>query len=254
MSASGESLARSAILCLTEELRAGHDPTARSTARMLERLFPDTELHFVDIDPSANDVAVATTAGVADSTYLRRLVSVIGDHPLIRSHLPLTWKNARPRRMSDVISQRELRRTQTYNELLRPTGITHQVAIMTSIRGTRGTAWVVNRGGSDIAQRELDIATALQPSLAILQCVFDRNNDRVPVVRDRESENRYHLTKRELQVLGLTSDGLTALHVAHALNISLRTVRKHLENAYAKLDAHDRLLAVTRARAAHLID
>jgi DNA-binding NarL/FixJ family response regulator len=45
----------------------------------------------------------------------------------------------------------------------------------------------------------------------------------------------------------------SAMDASHVLRISVGTVRKHLENAYSKLDAHDRLLAVTRARAARLI-
>jgi DNA-binding NarL/FixJ family response regulator len=56
------------------------------------------------------------------------------------------------------------------------------------------------------------------------------------------------LTAREVQVLRHVGTGLTAEAVARLLRISDRTVHKHLENAYRKLDRHDRLLAVDRAR------
>lgn len=250
MAATAETLARSAILGLTEELRAGE---AVSVADVLVRLFPDTQLHFVDIDISNNAVAVATTGDVADPAYLRSLANVIEDHPLIRSHVPLTWSNVVPRRMSDVISQRELAKTRAYNELLRPAGVTHQLEIMTSIRGSRGTAWVMNRCGCDFSEREVCVAIALQPSLAVLQYVFDRQKIASRIGGYSESDNSYDLTVRELEVLSLVSDGLTAVRIAHVLNISLRTVHKHLEHAYGKLKAHDRLMAVTRARAAKLI-
>ena len=61
------------------------------------------------------------------------------------------------------------------------------------------------------------------------------------------------LTPRELEVLGLLADGLTAHHIGHLLGIRTATVRKHLEHLYDKLGCRDRLLAVSRARAAGLL-
>lgn len=56
------------------------------------------------------------------------------------------------------------------------------------------------------------------------------------------------LTRRELEVLKLLSHGLLARSIAARLNLSPRTVHKHLGNVYQKLETHDRLVAVTRAR------
>jgi DNA-binding CsgD family transcriptional regulator len=61
------------------------------------------------------------------------------------------------------------------------------------------------------------------------------------------------LTPRELAVLALVADGLTAAAVARRLLIAERTVRKHLEGVYAKLGVHDRLSAVLRAQSAGLL-
>src|SRR5690606_11239035 len=55
------------------------------------------------------------------------------------------------------------------------------------------------------------------------------------------------LTTRELEVLGMVAQGMLARTVAARLQVSPRTVHKHLGNAYRKLDAHDRLVAVRRA-------
>jgi DNA-binding NarL/FixJ family response regulator len=41
--------------------------------------------------------------------------------------------------------------------------------------------------------------------------------------------------------------------MARQLRISSQTVCKHLENSYRKLDCHDRLMAVTTARAVGLV-
>jgi DNA-binding NarL/FixJ family response regulator len=61
------------------------------------------------------------------------------------------------------------------------------------------------------------------------------------------------LTNRELEVLRLVACGHGAIRVAHLLEISERTVHKHLERSYAKLGVHDRLMAVQRLGALGLI-
>lgn len=61
------------------------------------------------------------------------------------------------------------------------------------------------------------------------------------------------LTARESEILSLVGEGLTARAVARRLGISVRTVHKHLEQAYRKLDCHDRLSAVLLARGSGLL-
>lgn len=56
------------------------------------------------------------------------------------------------------------------------------------------------------------------------------------------------LTARQLAVLALLADGLTAAAICRRLGISERTVHKHLEHLYARLRVGDRLSAVLRAR------
>lgn len=55
------------------------------------------------------------------------------------------------------------------------------------------------------------------------------------------------LTLREHEVLALLAAGYTAGRIGRRLRISERTVHKHLENIYGKLEVHDRLAAVLRA-------
>jgi len=54
------------------------------------------------------------------------------------------------------------------------------------------------------------------------------------------------LTAREREVLAHASKGQTAAEIADALCISRRTVEKHLEHIYDKLDVESRVAAVTR--------
>jgi DNA-binding NarL/FixJ family response regulator len=56
------------------------------------------------------------------------------------------------------------------------------------------------------------------------------------------------LTPREQEALRLLAQGLSAKEMARALGVSPETVREHLENLYAKLEAKNRVEAVERAR------
>ena len=56
------------------------------------------------------------------------------------------------------------------------------------------------------------------------------------------------LSDREREVLTLLAGGLLARSIAQRLDVSERTVHKHLGSLYRKLDVHDRLLAVARGR------
>src|SRR5262249_22478676 len=63
--------------------------------------------------------------------------------------------------------------------------------------------------------------------------------------RMRRSSNRPStLTPREHEILECVAEGGTNSEVARLLGISPDTVRKHLENAYAKLGVHTRTGAV----------
>lgn len=56
------------------------------------------------------------------------------------------------------------------------------------------------------------------------------------------------LTPREEEVLRLLAEGLSTKEIARALRLSPETVRSHLESLYAKLEARNRVEALSRAR------
>lgn len=58
------------------------------------------------------------------------------------------------------------------------------------------------------------------------------------------------LTPREQEVLALIADGLDTRQLARRLDIAPRTVEKHLEHAFVKLGAQNRLEAVAKSREA----
>ena len=56
------------------------------------------------------------------------------------------------------------------------------------------------------------------------------------------------LTAREVEVLRLIAEGAGSRDIATRLGISYATVRSHIRSVGAKLDAHSKGEAVTRAR------
>ena len=72
-----------------------------------------------------------------------------------------------------------------------------------------------------------------------------RVEDPVPTTRATTSGR---LTPREREVMTLVAQGLTNAEVAERLWIAPGTVRRHLENIYAKLDVHTRMAAAERLR------
>lgn len=56
------------------------------------------------------------------------------------------------------------------------------------------------------------------------------------------------LTPREREVVVLVAEGMTNAEIARRLWISPGTVRRHLQNVFAKLEVHTRTAAVARLR------
>jgi len=55
-----------------------------------------------------------------------------------------------------------------------------------------------------------------------------------------------HLSDRELQILGLVAQGRTNSSIARTLDVSPRTIAKHLEHIYRKLGVTSRAATVHR--------
>jgi DNA-binding NarL/FixJ family response regulator len=76
---------------------------------------------------------------------------------------------------------------------------------------------------------------------------------RVPVAREsgfgamRESDGHALLTPRELEVLAALAEGMTNKAIARRLDISLHTVKFHVESLFRKLGARTRTEAVAKA-------
>lgn len=91
---------------------------------------------------------------------------------------------------------------------------------------------------------------AMTPSIALKTLKLLRN----PIeTRSKQPCEAVKLTHREVEVLDQLSKGLNYNVIAGNLIISAGTVRKHIENIYAKLQVHNKLEAVEKAKLNNLI-
>ena len=91
---------------------------------------------------------------------------------------------------------------------------------------------------------------AMTPSIALRTLKLLRNPIDLKSVAEQEQVS---LTNRETEVLEQLSNGLSYTKIADNLFLSPSTVRKHIENIYAKLQVHSKLEAIQKAKRINLI-
>ena len=69
----------------------------------------------------------------------------------------------------------------------------------------------------------------------------------------QDDENIYQLTPREKEILVALSEGASYKAMAAQFFISLDTVRSHIKNIYQKMQVHNQLEAVARARSSGIV-
>jgi len=95
----------------------------------------------------------------------------------------------------------------------------------------------------------LNGGAAMNPSIALKTLKLLRN----PVNFEQKTDEDIKLTTREVEVLEQLSKGLNYNVIAENLYLSPSTVRKHIENIYNKLQVHNKLEAIQKARNNNLI-
>ncbi len=96
----------------------------------------------------------------------------------------------------------------------------------------------------------LNGGAAMNPSIALKTLKLLRN----PIdIENKNDQEDIKLTNRESEVLEQLSKGLSYNLIADNLILSVGTVRKHIENIYKKLQVHNKLEAVQKAKRNNLI-
>lgn len=142
---------------------------------------------------------------------------------------------------SDFESQRQYRSSPMYTDYLRYFGVEHELMVCLPAGGPRRTVRLLfTRGdGPDFDERDRALLVLLRPHLVAAQARWHRGQGRADT-----------LTSRQREILQLVGAGHTNRMIARRTNLSEATVRKHLENIYARLGVGSRTAALSRAGAA----
>ena len=166
-----------------------------------------------------------------------------GGHPVLRCYL--STFDAAPLQVHDVPEEFADRRIMgAWHERATAWGAPAQVAIPTYFAEGGHRVFVLGRAEA-FTRDELSLVHVLHRLLIGLDrqvAAFRR------VAPGADAARATGLTVRELTVLGLVAEGLTAAAAARRLTVTEGTVHKHLQNAYRKLGVRDRLGAVLRAQ------
>lgn len=148
----------------------------------------------------------------------------------------LTRDYAKVTMWSDVYTEREFSRL-LMGEYFRRAGIWHELLVCLPPVGGLERRLMLARTADDVPFSERDrlLLTLLRPHLIHIRDRVEAQRRTVPA-----------LTLRQLELLRRVAMGQSNRQVARDLGLSEGTVRKHLENVYARLGVHSRTEALAR--------
>jgi DNA-binding CsgD family transcriptional regulator len=155
-------------------------------------------------------------------------------------------------RMSDVIGRNRYHDLPFYREYLRPVSLDHVLDLGLSMFATRLRSLVLLRAGdvADFTERDRAVLEILRPHLHAREAMADlrRRVLEAGSSGDAAEPGSPHssLTPREREVVRLVAAGKTNAQIAVELWVTPGTVKKHLENVYAKLGVSSRAAAASR--------
>ncbi len=155
-------------------------------------------------------------------------------NPLIRAHRPDAAK------LSDYLTQRELHRLEFYDLVLAITEVEHQIAFSLSGLSQKVVGIALSRRRPDFTETDRAVLNAIRPFVAGAYI-------RVTARRPSLPATATNLTPRQSEVLEHLTSGMSSLQIARSMDISERTVHKHLEHIYAELGVPSRSAAIARA-------
>ena len=183
-------------------------------------------------------------AAMTPPVGLTVFAAYVHEHPLVNYYRDTG--DGQPIRISDFLGRERFPRLGLYTEFFRHFPVEHQLALALPSQPPQVIGIAFNRSRGDFSDADRDLLAVLrQPMTTARERAKTREQARQALTAaDSELAD---LTDRELRVLQLTAQGRTNSAIAHALDISPRTVAKHLEHIYRKLGVSSRAAAVYRA-------
>lgn len=217
---------------------------------VLARLVPAEFALVADASPKPETGTIAidrhwASVGFTYGDFMQRVELYMPVHPFT-THM-LTTGDLSALRQSDFLSFQQLCRTGFYSEVQKPLGVRYLLS--TLCPGAReNTLLSIARRASerDFSERDRTLVNALRPHLM-------RARERLAtrrVGRDGQAPTleELGLTAREIGVAVWLAAGKTNTEIARILDISARTVEKHVERVLDKLRVENRTAAALIVR------
>lgn len=141
-------------------------------------------------------------------------------------------------------------------KLLRARGDYTPVVLLTTFDDPGLMQGAISAGAQGYLLKDAEpdaLAAAIRAVAAGRSLVAPQSLDAARRVTAQDDAKPVRLTERELAVLRLVAGGYSNKEIGRALNISDGTVKNHLTEILARLDARDRTHAVLKAIAARLL-
>jgi DNA-binding CsgD family transcriptional regulator len=211
------------------------DPEALPAAALalVRTLVPCDTASYNAIDLKLGRATIQTTGPVPDRESARVFAAHAAENPLV-AHQHLTGDPS-PVRLSDFISARQFRRRPIYNLLYRRLGVEFQLAFGVGADPGQVVGIALNRSRHDFSDRDMEVLGLLRPLLQEIRA-------RVAVDPSRRGIAE-RLTPRQREVMAFVTRGATNAQIAGRLQISEKTVAKHLEHVYEALGVGNRTAA-----------
>jgi DNA-binding CsgD family transcriptional regulator len=209
------------------------------------RLVGCDHLSYTEIGPSPGQInSCGYPAGLVTPGSLAVFAAHVHEHPLV-NHYRATGDGS-PVKISDFVSRERFHRLGLYAEFFRYFPVEYQLAVGLPSADAQVIGIALNRAHGDFTEAERDVLGVLRAPLMIARArATERYQARHALTAAGDSQLA-DLTDRELQVLDLVVEGRTNSCIARALHLSPRTIAKHLEHIYRKLDVTSRAAAVHR--------
>jgi DNA-binding CsgD family transcriptional regulator len=210
-----------ALLDFTLEARSFTDLASYRAGVLpgLLRLVPADVAGYNEVDAErGTTVVISDPVDAFFDGVEERFASVVHQHPVVAR---AQAGDRAAYKISDFLTEREYHRLELYQDMYRHIDAEDQIAF--ALPGEHIVGLALNRGRRSFSERDREVLDSLR---------------------------RLGLTARQAEVLRLVTAGEPDERIASELFITRLTVRKHLENIYAKLGVNSRTAAAARANAA----
>jgi DNA-binding CsgD family transcriptional regulator len=171
----------------------------------------------------------------------------VHEHPLVNYYR--STGDGQPVMISDFLGRERFHRLGLYTDFFRHFPVEHQLALSLSSPTPRVIGIALNRSSGEFTDADRDLLAVLRGPLIIARERATARHQARRALTAASDRKLADLTDRELRVLQLVALGRTNTAIAHVLDVSPRTVAKHLQHIYRKLDVSSRAAAVYHASA-----